>query len=126
SAAASPPHTYSEVEPLLRDSTHGLVIPSLPLPAALQRPTPYGQTLGDLRLLVLGSQSAGHSFITQLLLEENEEIVDVGQWEENEDGRTIHASTDWLEQRDAHGLERFEPTRNVEIVELPGYDDTTN
>ncbi|KAG6917330.1 hypothetical protein DXG01_002901 [Tephrocybe rancida] len=122
SAAASPPHP----QPELRDSTNGLVIPSLTLPTALRRPTPYGQTLGDLRLLVLGSKGVGKSFVSGLLLEENEDVVEVGAWEGSEDGRVIHASTDWIEHRDAHGLEKFEPTRNVEIVEFPGYDSTTN
>ncbi len=32
----------------------GLIIPSLSLPDALRRPTPFGQTLGDIRILVLG------------------------------------------------------------------------
>ncbi|KAG6860609.1 hypothetical protein C0995_009430 [Termitomyces sp. Mi166 len=122
SAAASPPHPQPESE----TSTHGLVIPSLTLPAALRKPTPYGQTLGDLRLLVLGSKDAGKSFMSRLLLEENDEVVEVGVWEDSEDGRVIRASTDWLEHRDAHGLETFEPTRNVEIVELSGYDSTSN
>jgi len=124
SAAASPPHSRQFDE--ARDSTQGLIIPSLTLPAALRRPTPYGQTLGDLRLLVLGSQGAGKSFLTGLLLEDNEDVVDVGQWEEAEYGRVLRASTDWVEHRDAHGLEKFDPTRNVEIVELPGYDNTTD
>jgi hypothetical protein len=98
----------------------------LTLPSALRRPTAYGQTLGDLRLLVLGSEGAGKNFLTGLLLEDNEDIVDVGQWEDTEYGRVLRASTDWVEHRDAHGLEKFEPTRNVEIVELPGYDLTTD
>ncbi|KAG6887067.1 hypothetical protein C0992_000956 [Termitomyces sp. T32_za158] len=126
SAAASPPHPHSEPEHLAKDSTHGLVIPSLTLPPALRKPTPYGQTLGDLRLLVLGKKDAGKSFISQLLLEENEEVVEVGAWEDSDDGRILRASTDWLEHRDAHGLETFEPTRNVEIVELSGYDSASN
>jgi len=64
--------------------------------------------------------------LTGLLLEDNEDVVDVGQWEDAEYGRVLRASTDWVEHRDAHGLEQFEPTRNVEIVELPGYDHTTD
>ncbi|KAF5384432.1 hypothetical protein D9615_003466 [Tricholomella constricta] len=127
SAAASPPHSQPHSEhPHARDTTQGLVIPSLTLPAALRRPTPYGQTVGDLRILVLGSKGAGKSFLSGLLLEDNEDVVEVGIWEDAEYGRVIHASTDWVEHRDAHGLEKFEPTRNVEIVELPGYDHTTN
>jgi len=38
---------------------HNLIILSLTLPSALRRPTPFGQTLGTLRLLVLGAQGAG-------------------------------------------------------------------
>jgi len=34
----------------------------------------------------------------------------------------LRASTDWVEHRDAHGLEKFEPIRNVEILEVPGYE----
>lgn len=121
SAAASPPHSDDT-----RDSTQALIIPSLTLPAALPRPTPYGQTLGDLRILVLGSQGAGKSFLTGVLLDDNEHVIDVGQCEEAECGRILCASTDWVEHTDAHGLEKFEPTRNVEILELPAYDHTTD
>ncbi|KAG5352455.1 hypothetical protein C0989_002165 [Termitomyces sp. Mn162] len=126
SAAASPPHPHPEAEQIAKDSTHGLVIPSLTLPTALRIPTPYGQTLGDLKLLVLGSKDIGKGFVSRLLLEQNEEVVEVGPWEDSAAGRVIRASTDWLEHRDAHGLESFEPTRNVEIVELPEYDSTSN
>lgn len=127
SAAASPgrsQHHPEHHQP--RDSAPGLVIPSLALPAALRRPTAYGQTLGDLRILVLGGQGAGTSFLSGLLLEDNEDVVEVGNWEDTDYGRVIYASTDWVEHRDAHGLEKLEPTRNVEIVELPAYDHTTN
>jgi hypothetical protein len=118
---------------------HNLVIPSLALPPALRQPTPFGQTLGVLRLLVLGAQGAGKSFLTGLLLEDNEDVVEVGTWEDwevgdpggvgsNSDingsfgyGKVLKASTDWLELRDPYGSERYEPARNVHIVELPGY-----
>lgn len=96
------------------------------LPEAVGRPTPYGQTVGDVRLLVLGSKGAGKAFVTGLLLEDNEDVVDVGTWEDAECGRLLRASTDWVEHRDAHGLERFEPTRNIEILDLPGYDHDTD
>lgn len=107
----------------------GLIIPSLSLPDALRRPTPFGQTLGDIRILVLGAQGAGKSFLTGLLLEDNEDVVDVGTWEDwngaeagiDVYGKVLRASTDWLEQHNVFGLERFEPTKNVEIIELPGY-----
>jgi hypothetical protein len=100
----------------------------------LTQPTPFGQTLGVLRLLVLGAQGAGKSFLTGLLLEDNEHVVEVGAWEDWEEGvrasrgatsfgygKVLKASTDWLERRDAYGSETYEPTRNVHIVELPGY-----
>ncbi len=41
-------------------------------------------------------------------------------------GKLVRASTDWIDRRDAHGLEKFEPARNVEIHELPGYEYTDN
>ena len=112
-----------------RTNEQGLIIPSLSLPEALRRPTPYGQTLGNIKILVLGGQGAGKSFLTGLLLEDNEDVVDVGTWEDWHGGKegayaygkVLRASTDWVEQRDAFGLERYEATKNVEIVELPGY-----
>lgn len=130
SAATSPPHYTSNLQPGSSqqsvhsfDQEHGLIIPSLTLPDALKRPTPFGQTLGDLRLLVLGAQGAGKSFLTGLLMEDNEDVVEVGTWEDSDDhaGKVLKASTDWMEVKDGLGLERFEPLRNVEIVELPGY-----
>jgi len=130
SAATSPPHHTSNLQPGSSrqsehglDQEHGLIIPSLTLPDALKRPTPFGQTLGDLRLLVLGAQGAGKSFLTGLLMEDNEDVVEVGTWEDSDDhaGKVLKASTDWMEVKDGLGLERFEPLRNVEIVELPGY-----
>ena len=73
-------------------------------------------------MLVLGAQ-AGKSFLTNLLMEDNEDVVEVGMWEDSDDhaGKVLKASTDWVEVKDGLGLERFEPLRNVEIVELPGY-----
>ncbi|OBZ76640.1 hypothetical protein A0H81_03095 [Grifola frondosa] len=73
----------------------------------------------------------GHAALAAQLLDENEDIIEVGIWEEELrwDGNSgcvrssvLRASTDWIEHRDAHGLERAEPARNVEIVALPGYD----
>ncbi|KAF9026812.1 hypothetical protein BDZ89DRAFT_1016009 [Hymenopellis radicata] len=121
SAAASPPHSQPHSDHA-RESTQGLIIPSLTLPEALHQPTPYGQTLGDLRLLVVG----GKDFLAKLLLEDNQDIVDEGQWEDTGFGRILRASTDWIDHRDAHGLEKFEPSRNVEINELPGYECNNN
>jgi len=81
--------------------------------------------------------------LTGLLLEDNEDIVEVGTWEDWEAGlltdrglaggvsdtvdesfgygKVLRASTDWIERWDAFGAERYEPTGNVHIVELPGY-----
>lgn len=75
---------------------------------------------------MLGNQGAGKSFLTGLLLEDNEAVVEVGNWEDAEFGKVLYASTDWIEHRDAHGLEKYEPTRNIEILELPGYDHTSD
>ncbi|KAF6751192.1 hypothetical protein DFP72DRAFT_1071739 [Ephemerocybe angulata] len=126
----------------------GLVIPSLMLPPALKRPTPYGQTLGEVRLLVLARQGHavhGRGFLASLLLDNNEDVVEVGEWEDPADrvqwagnyddevdeemvqlgkagAKVLRASTDWIEHTDAHGLEKYEPMRNVEVVELPSYD----
>ena len=120
--------------------------------------------MGEMRLLVLARQGAapgGRGFLTTLLLEDNEEIVEVGEWEDpipvevlaakqglsdgdggeqdlldglDEDmvqlgragAKVLRASTDWIEHNDAHGLEKFEPLRNIEVVELPGYDALTD
>ncbi|KAG7451592.1 uncharacterized protein BT62DRAFT_1072139 [Guyanagaster necrorhizus] len=123
SSGASPPSQQSDHG---RDSTQGLIIPSLTLPDPLRYPTPYGQTLGDIRIITLGTKGVGKSFLTKLLLEDNEDVVDEGIWEDGEYGKVMRASTDWLDRRDAHGLEKFEPARNVEIHELPGYEYTDN
>ncbi|KIY49873.1 hypothetical protein FISHEDRAFT_19313, partial [Fistulina hepatica ATCC 64428] len=58
-----------------------------------------------------------------LLLDDNDDVVDTETWEETEHGRLRRASTYWIEQKDAHGLEHFEPARNVEILEVPSSDD---
>ncbi|KAJ2932426.1 hypothetical protein H1R20_g4640, partial [Candolleomyces eurysporus] len=118
-----------------------------------------------MRLLVLARQGAapgGRGFLATLLLEDNEDIVEVGEWEDpvpvellaakqgsggdgdggekdlldglDEDmvqlgragAKVLRASTDWIEHNDAHGLEKYEPLKNVEVVELPGYDALTD
>ncbi|RPD61816.1 hypothetical protein L226DRAFT_534000 [Lentinus tigrinus ALCF2SS1-7] len=128
-----PGHSESEVEDEgeLGDSTSGLVIPSLTLPSPSRRPSPYGQTLGDVRLLLLGPRGADLAAIASQLVDDNEDVVEVGLWEEDrsEDRATrgkrnaiLRVSTHWVEHRDRHGLERVEPARNVEIVQLPPYD----
>jgi hypothetical protein len=100
-----------------REPAQGLIIPSLTLPAALRQPTPYGKTMGDVRILVFGSADPGTS-IAGMLLEDNEDVVDVMPSEVTQNGHVVRASTDWAEHRDAHGLEKFEPTHNVEIIDI--------
>lgn len=117
SAAASPPYIHAADEPS-EDYALPLVIPSLTLPAALPHPSPYGETLGDLKLLILGSKGIGKTTLANLLLESNDDIVHVSGWE----GNVLTASTDWLDHEENHGLEKFEPAMNVQIAELPGYD----
>lgn len=121
SAAASPPHSHSHSDHD-RESVQELIIPSLTLPAALRPPTAYGKTLGDVRLLVLDADMANGSSFTSTLFEENEDVVDIGVSEPTKNGFVQRASTDWVEQRDAHGLERIEPAHNVEILQLPTYN----
>lgn len=115
SAAASPPHTHAPDDP--EDHALRLVIPSLTLPAVLPHPSPYGQTLGDLRLLILGRKGIGKTSLANLLLESNDDIVHVSGWK----GDVLTASTDWLDHEDSNGFEKFEPALNVQITELPGY-----
>lgn len=127
SGPASPPHIHqhSEQDSELGDSTSGLIIPSLTLPSPSTRPTPYGQTLGELRLLVLGHNGADVNAVASDLVDENEDVVEVGPWEDNPPNgglASLRVSTHWVEHRDPHGLERIEPARNVEIIKLPSYD----
>ncbi|KAL4071712.1 hypothetical protein V8B97DRAFT_1896522 [Scleroderma yunnanense] len=115
SAAASPPHSHAHPDHT-KDTTQGLIIPSLTLPEALPQPTQYGKTLGDIRLIIIGDGAEDHDFVSSLLLDDNEDVVDRGIWEDTNNGSFLYASTDWIEHRDPHGLERFEPARNVEVV----------
>ena len=137
-----PQRRRSRPPSLVGPSPLSLLIPSIPLPHSLRHPTPFGQTLGSLRILVLRSGSSPN--LTSILLEDNEDVVDVGEWEAwpgagNADefadlGKAVKASTDW-KRRLAQGnynarfsggesenaeesLFEFEPSRNVEIVEL--------
>lgn len=129
SSNAASPHTHGSsshappseaaTDPLMT-SNAGLIIPSLSLPSALQRPTPHGQTLGELNLLVLGPRGVGKTALAEFLAE-CDDVVDVGEWEEEGAGRVLYASTDWIEEHDLHGLERFEGTKNVRIMELQGF-----
>ena len=117
SAAASPPRIHAADEPP-EDYALRLVIPSLTLPITLPHPSPYGQTLGELKLLILGGNGIGKTTLANLLLESNDDIVHVSGWE----GNVLTASTDWLDHEDNIGLEKYEPAMNVQITELPGYD----
>ncbi|GBE89849.1 hypothetical protein SCP_1701740 [Sparassis crispa] len=124
SGPASPPRAPADSDP---EDSQGLIIPSLTLPSAGRHPTPYGQTLGDLRLLFLAPRFAGITAraLTSALLDDNDDVVEIDGWEQGVDAAAdgvLRASTHWLEQHDAHGLEHFEPARNVELVELTPYD----
>jgi hypothetical protein len=124
SGAASPGHQHSDHSRGEADQLR-LVIPSLTLPPALPHATTYGQTLGDLKLLILGGKGIGKTTLANLLLESNDDVVEIGGWEYFDEecrANVLRASTDWIEHGDAHGLNNFEPARNVEIIELPGYD----
>ena len=124
SGATSPHHHHSDHSRGGSDDLR-LVIPSLALPAALPHATTFGRTLGDLRLLVLGEKGVGKTTFANLLLKNNDDVVEIGGWEyfdEEGQANVLRASTHWIEHGDAHGLEKFEPAKNVEIIELPGYD----
>lgn len=123
SAAASPPRFQPQSNHYARDSsTQGLIIPSLTLPAPLRCPTPFGKTLGDLRLLVVGNGADDRELVSNILLDDNEDVVDISGWEDFEYGSILRASTDWIEHRDAHGLEKFEPAKNVEIISIARHE----
>lgn len=136
SGPGSPPHPAHHSG---NDSEHehgdsSLIIPSLTLPSPLRGPTPYGQAIGDVRLLVLGRKGHGAAGIVDVFADaECEDIVDVGQWEMLAFGdgnlfprklpaRVLKVSTDWIEHSDAHGLEKHEPRRNLEIIHLGEYE----
>ncbi|PAV18180.1 hypothetical protein PNOK_0666600 [Pyrrhoderma noxium] len=108
-----------------RDVDAGLIIPSLTLPAALPQPTPYGQTLGELSLMLVGPAGAGKTMLAEFLAD-SDDIVDVLEWEDVEGGRILHASTDWVEEHDPHGLERFEGSSNLSFFELDGFSSSEN
>lgn len=125
SSGPTSPHHHPLDHPRSEPDDLHLVIPSLTLPSAIRHATTYGQTLGDLRLLILGPKGIGKTTLANVLLESNDNVVEIGGWEylDGEDrANVLRASTDWIEHGDAHGLEKFEPARNVEIVELPGYE----
>lgn len=59
-------------------------------------------------------------------LADSDDIVDVLEWEDVEGGRILHASTDWVEEHDPHGLERFEGSSNLSFFELDGFSSSEN
>lgn len=65
---------------------------------------------------MIGDAAEDHTLVSSLLLDDNEDVVDAGDWEATSDGFILRASTDWIEHKDAHGLEKFEPSRNVELI----------
>lgn len=65
---------------------------------------------------MIGDAADNHTLVSSLLLDDNEDVVDTGDWEATSDGFVLRASTDWIEHKDAHGLEKFEPSRNVELM----------
>lgn len=91
----------------------------------MRRPTHYGKTLGDIRLLVLGDTK---SITPTLLFDDNEDVVEIGtKWEDMPHGaRRLRASTDWIEHLDAHGLEKYEASHNIELIDIPHYDRNTD
>ncbi|KAI0089556.1 hypothetical protein BDY19DRAFT_110174 [Irpex rosettiformis] len=143
SLPASPPHhpldlpnrhdlDFSHNE--FGEGDRSLIIPSLALPSALRPPTTHGHTLGRLRLLLLGGSNTESTAVTtevvSLLTDENyPEVVHIGGWDDfTADGdeevvaQAIRISTDWIEHREAHGEDRYEPCGNVELVKLGEYD----
>ncbi|EJC99567.1 uncharacterized protein FOMMEDRAFT_170237 [Fomitiporia mediterranea MF3/22] len=123
SSSAGSPHSQPRQQEHVHDSGPGLIIPSLTLPSALQHPTPYGQTLGDLSLLLVGPSGSGKTALAEFLADADD-VVDSVEWEDIQGGRVLRVSTDWIEEHDAHGLERFEGTANVSFTELDGFDST--
>ncbi|KAI0689351.1 hypothetical protein BC835DRAFT_1308422 [Cytidiella melzeri] len=150
SVPASPPHPHEDrSQRRSRPESHfdhqefgegdrSLIIPSLMLPSALRPPTAHGHALGRVRILVLGSSAAESTEVTNevvsLLADRHcPELVHVGPWEDfvlegtgQEDdsepaAQTIRLSTDWIEHREAHGEDRYEPCANVQVVRMRDY-----
>ena len=126
SSGAGSPHSHPHSESgQLAASNAGLIIPSLSLPAALQHPTPYGQTVGELNLIFVGPSGSGKASLAEYFVR-GDDVIDVGEWEPVDGGRILHASTDWIEETDLHGLERFEGTKNVTVIDLDSFDTSDN
>lgn len=68
--------------------------------------------------------------VVSLLSDHNyPELVHIGQWDdltlagsEEVVAQTIRMSIDWIEHREAHGGDRYEPSNNMELVHLREYD----
>ncbi|CAL1710119.1 unnamed protein product [Somion occarium] len=132
SGPATPPQIDLDIpgHPPESESGHELIIPSLTLPSPIRRATQYGKTLGDVKLLVLSRAGANaEEFLRVLADEQCEDYVDVGTWENLTDHQNsrgnihrLNISTDWIEHSDRHGLEKYEPAKNIEVTQLPDYD----
>ncbi|KAI0786951.1 hypothetical protein C8Q75DRAFT_254788 [Abortiporus biennis] len=136
SVPASPPHNpASGSSAAIEGDSNELIIPSLTLPTPVRRPTPYGQSLGDVKLIVLSRTGSDVNFALSVFSDDNcEDFVQVDHWEElplqetlvhsNIKGkaRVLKVSTDWVECRDMHGLDKRTPTKNLEILHLGEYD----
>ncbi|KAF9011723.1 hypothetical protein BDQ17DRAFT_784403 [Cyathus striatus] len=74
--------------------------------------------MGEVRLIVVGKGTK--KVVGEMLdMDDSEDVVDVGRWE----GDVIRASTDWIEHLDAHGLEKYEALKNVEVRVIEVLDD---
>lgn len=130
SAAASPPHfpvssssSSSHHLPhghskLPQGEDAGLIIPSLELPAPLKRPKTYGESIGDVRVVVVGTGC--RELVDELLVVDEEEdgvIVDSGMWTEEEYvGSVRRASTFWEDSGRGKG--------NIVFVAVDDWDDS--
>lgn len=82
---------------------------------------------------MLGHCDAASAKVTDELVsvlsdEEYYEVVHVGEWEDRSFGddkgvsaKVLKVSTDWVEHSEEQGDERYEPSRNVEIVRMEDY-----
>ncbi|KAG8926211.1 hypothetical protein FRC03_007172 [Tulasnella sp. 419] len=125
--------------------TRDLVIPSILLPSSLlyangqhsntdesNKPgTVYGETLGNLNLLVTGKRGCGKLLVSEGLVVGNKDVLDIGTWEsaaqtadrdeleeDSEGGRILLAST-----KPSNNTANSAP-HNVKIQTTPGWDDS--
>ena len=132
SGPATPPQIDVDLtDPQPETEGNELIIPSLTLPSPIRRPTPYGKTIGDVQLLVLSRSDVDADHFLKVLTDEQcEDYVHVDPWETLDldhlglegTGRHVSISTDWKEYEEKHGIERYEPLRNIHITHLPEYD----